>query len=1246
MKVWKSPILYLGLFLILAVVAGLSAPYVIDWNGYRPGLEAFGRKITGREVRINGNVSARLFPWPRLILEDVHIANLAGLEEKEFASAERIDVQMTLAGLFSGTFQVETIAIDNPAVTFERNAAGQGNWQFQPASPLAGDDLLGRVKLDQITLRDGTLRLIDRRRGGIVQLDDFNAALSAPDVHGPWRMRATALHDDKSIDIGLNTGSWKAEEPFRFGLRLANADNSGFAYSFDGSNLGDHLEGTVRVEPAARPEGKSDTEGQLRPLVLTAKVNTTFDDIAFDEIQIAPQDENSGGAMVSGSARLSLGAAIKATADLQSPRIDLDEIAGARTRALVREGEGFTIASQLLALMPEAFSVDGSIKVTSLRAGGQNLENVELVIAGDREALKVRRFKADLPGRSAVLSDGVFLPGGEGGEYAGTLSAESGDLRLLASWLWPEGKPDIDRLWTGERGRVKFQSEISIRPSRLRFGKVRYELDGVPGSGELSVGLVGRKSADIRIDTDMIDADRYMPPSKSPGLISMWRLLLPSGTTPDVRLVVQSGGLLMNGVEAEDIAIDVISGTTGLELRTVQIGSVEGARLDADGLVMTNSQGSDGALGVEVVADDPRGLLRLAGILPKEGDPAWARALGRTEMKGTFNVKPGNGFPEMAADIAGTTGKLTISATGTMTGDTIKGSAEFAAPDGAALAELVGFRPVTSDAAPARAVATLSGSRAGGYLADLQIQAFGANFAYNGKAGADFSFDGKASLKSTNAIPLVAALGLPTSVPPGGVLVLDGTLAKAADAPLKAVFSGRLGDTTVAFDGSLEAWKRVTANLTIGRVLARDILAAALLEWNGQQPSPETPLARGLPFGLEGEIWITPSEMQISDIYSAKNVQAAVSASPEETRVAIFGKDDNGRDALIEVASKPEGDEGRRALQGKISLPIDLAQHLRLEMGGAVASGIGNIVVAFSGTGRSPGGALIGLAGSGSYQFDNVEVARIDAGAFKRAAAAATDSDGLTAAFEALRAGSGLAFGKVSGSITIVNGVAAFSPFKHSSTDAEAELGTIAELGQGSMDTSIVLSIRDSVPRPAMHINISGPPQALVRSDDRSELFGQMGVAIMNAGVAELERLRVEQERLAAEEEKARREDEAKLRDYYAQRDELRQRQRELKVHAVLRAQAAEALRAEIERSRAANTEINKAELKQRLRELRIRRLLKRQAQIAEQPPPPKPKPKIEKPAEPPPAANNLPEKPLEPLPPVPPSQQGVSPSQ
>ena len=131
MSVWKSPILYIGILLVLAVVGALAAPFVINWNNYRDNLEAWGRNVTGREVAINGPISVRLFPWPRLVVEDVSIANPKGFSEQALLNAKLIDVQLALAGLFSGEIQVEAIDLEQPALFVTRNADGQGNWNFQ-----------------------------------------------------------------------------------------------------------------------------------------------------------------------------------------------------------------------------------------------------------------------------------------------------------------------------------------------------------------------------------------------------------------------------------------------------------------------------------------------------------------------------------------------------------------------------------------------------------------------------------------------------------------------------------------------------------------------------------------------------------------------------------------------------------------------------------------------------------------------------------------------------------------------------------------------------------------------------------------------------------------------------------------------------------------------------------------------------------------------------------------------------------
>ncbi len=207
---------------------------------------------------------------------------------------------------------------------------------------------------------------------------------------------------------------------------------------------------------------------------------------------------------------------------------------------------------------------------------------------------------------------------------------------------------------------------------------------------------------------------------------------------------------------------------------------------------------------------------------------------------------------------------------------------------------------------------------------------------------------------------------------------------------------------------------------------------------------------------------------------------------------------------------------------------------------------------------------------------------------------AAKDGAGLNAAFEALRDGGGLDGGDIKGSITVNNGVAAFLPFKISTPGADATIKVLAEPALAQMDASIVVQLRAQKALPSMEISYAGAPASLARNEDKTELAAKLNFDIMQKGVIELERLQQEQLRLAAEEERQRLEDEAKLQAYYAQRDELRLRQREIKVHAEIRVREAEELRIKLESERAANADLNRAELKQRLRELRIHRRMAR----------------------------------------------------
>jgi uncharacterized protein involved in outer membrane biogenesis len=120
MSIWKSPIFYFGVLLILVVGTALAAPFIVNWNQYRDNLELYGRKISGRDVAISGPISARLFPWPRLVMQDVSIGNPKGFDAAPVLNAKSVEVELALAGLFSGEIRVESVSLEGPVVNLTR----------------------------------------------------------------------------------------------------------------------------------------------------------------------------------------------------------------------------------------------------------------------------------------------------------------------------------------------------------------------------------------------------------------------------------------------------------------------------------------------------------------------------------------------------------------------------------------------------------------------------------------------------------------------------------------------------------------------------------------------------------------------------------------------------------------------------------------------------------------------------------------------------------------------------------------------------------------------------------------------------------------------------------------------------------------------------------------------------------------------------------------------------------------------
>ncbi len=1204
MKVWKSPVFYFGIVLVLAVFSAMLAPFVVDWGSYRAGLEAYGEKLSGRKVEIAGPIAVRLFPWPRLTAQEVRIANPEGQQDKWFATADQIVVRMNLGALLNGSIQVESINIDNPTIRLRRFADGNGNWNFEPAENIRNSRLLDQVKLDQITFSGGTLQLTDDRRANQAEIRNVNATFSALNLAGPWRSIGDFDYDGVPLAFTANTGAWASDEPLSFGFRVSSQENSGYSYFLDGKSDAGQFDGTLRMDPIHSSEGKSDTEGQIRPVTFRSKIKGSFERIALSDIEIRPAGVSEQGTLLSGSASFILDKQVKATADFSAPRVDFDALVGASSRRLLRDGGGLSLVNGLLTALPETIDLRTSIKFAALKSGGEVLDNVFLDVSANRNAMRIHELSASLPGRSRSLFEGVFFPGAQYAELAGNLSLDSSDARQLSLWLWPDSKDGITRTWTGIRGRLKAKAEVALTASKLELQNIEYELDGEPGKAGVAVLVNGeRPIIDLRVHAQTADIDSYVPGGfaalSSDGGASWSRLIanfVDEQTKRDLRLTFQAGTLRLNGVEASDVAVDMETTVKGFDLKTIEAGSVGGAKLSVSGVVLSTPDGPDGDIGISLTAEDPRELMRLTGLLPRDRDPRWSSVLGMTALKINLQAKPSPEAPITHYDVNGKVGDLTVTSNGSFVMTTgasatrLKGVTEISSPSSATLVNLFGGSVEITDAIPARAVLTADGMFHDNFQVDLQGEAYRSTVQFTGSVKPDAArllLNGDIKVQSSQAQDLLAALKIPALGARSGNLSFVTKISTAGNNQSFDSIEAKLSDLTFSGSAVLENHQRLTGDFTVGDISLLNVVAPVFLPWNGRAATLEESFARNLPFGLTGEVWLRPTTLEIYPGLVVSNAEIGITATTEETQFIASAKTAEGDNVAVEIAAAPVADG--RNITGKLNLPADVFQLLKRD-GSAIASGLANVELKFSGVGRSPGGALATLNGQGSFTLADGKLLNISPENFSRLILEAKDADGLKSAFDGLHGGDGIALGVVSGSINIVNGVATFTPFGTTSPDAEVRVKTIAELADGKIDIGVVLSLKALPELPPMEISYSGMPLQLVATEDRTALASYLGFKVLEKGVDELEKVQKEQERMALEEEELRKEDEERLTAFYAQKAELRLRQRELKVHSAQRILDVELAKAEEQRLIREGEVLNKSELRLRLRELRVYR--------------------------------------------------------
>lgn len=1187
MSAWKSPLLFFGIFVILLAGAALVAPYFINWGSYRAEFEKYGRQITGRETKVAGDISVRLFPWPRMLVKDVRVANPPGAMVKELFRADEIDVRLRLAPLLSGKLEVEGIDVNRPVFGLERLASGRGSWVLAPETGLNKVFGAENIALSGVSITNGTVVLADGRRGGEAQLDGFNAFVSARSMNGPWKLRGEAVVNDQGVTISLNTGKWRENQPLKFGVRLSSNESTGLVYAFDGqSGVGESHEitGNLKVSPAAGKKRKSDAKANFRPMVFRSKVKANFEEVKFTEIEVAPKNAVDVRTFVTGQARVKLGSLLNIDAKLQAARFDADLVLGNKGRKTLRSAASLQAIATLVDQLPKNVRVHTKIDVTTLVLAGEPIDGASIDFSVAESALNINHLSVALPGQTKATFKGGILAGGKTGvageagggqqpQLIGDLTLDMISLKDFTKWLGHAYRREIEKKWSGARGRFKLAAKIDLSAQHVRLKDGDFSLDDANGKLGFSLTHGKQPAVSVELSGSEIDVDRYAPE----GLLEEAQKSDLTGFfidnlsqmvgERDISLRIETDTLKMNGVEARDVAFEFNASENAVDFRQLKIGSVGDARVDMSGVVKFADEAVTGSVEGKISANNPAKLLRLVGIANKNDkwltavSPLALRISGQandkdkqTNVKVFLNGKAGQALFSGNARFAGTVDRFddgNIHLSGQLSGKSAKGLLAIFAIDA----------PMGTDG-PGKVALTATGKLKDGLAATADLEGFGVNSQFSGtitkaqKPGVGAGFDlsnmmakGRLAALIENTDQLFGVLGMHKgeASPIGkvfsgeGLIAIDGQKLNLQDIKGTVAGTSFKGSLGLRFDQALPV---LALDLQSGRLSLSFVLGTSLLTRNGNRQTAATRFSPATLAAVKSNIRLSAEQLELWPGFNVKNGRVVLAAGDGLAKLSVAGTSAVGQPVDLSLDARV-GEQITR-VSGKIKGASALSRLLKTNAGDEVLGGVVALTGEFGGSGRTPGGLFASLSGKGAYRISDGVVAHVSPATFaEKLPVAETAKDIETMIAADLRAGD-MKFGDGSGTFVIENGVASFAPLQIRGPGARGALRVVYEIANGLTDVSVQLQLDKPEKVPGFEIAYAGRPGHLASSSDFAALKSNLTVAALNRTLDKLEALEEEQRRLVEEEKKARAEAEAKRRAQQEKQRILRERQRKL----------------------------------------------------------------------------------------------------
>src|SRR5262245_5120171 len=729
----QTTLLGLAIAIILALVAALVGPLLLDWGSQRALFEAEASRLIGVNVRVAGNIDARFLPSPRLVLHDIQIG-----DGSDAIRARSLAVEFALGSLMRGEWRAAELHLVGPQVRLGLDSSGRVQ-----APNLAMSFRPDELSIDRLSIEDGTAVLADAASGASLTLGRVWFKGEARSLVGPVKGEGAVTVAGALYPYRLALG--RVSEAGTLKLHL-NVDPTDYPLNFEADGTlaivgnAPGFDGTLGL---ARPVGiglrrPGPAAGDVtQPWRLNGKIKATAQSALMQDIEFQFGSEEQG-FRLTGVADLKFGARPQLNGVLSGRQIDVDR---AVSGGGAEKQTPATAIHRLAALGTSAFRtplpIQLGVGIDQVTLGGNAVQNLRGDISSNANGWSLDRLEFRAPGLTQVRLSGRLAVGNDGAAFTGPAQVDSSDPRTLALWL--EGRSESAQ---GDLRPLSLHGDVTLGSDRIAVDSLKAEFDRRPVTGRLAYTFASANRP------AKLDADLKAPQLDIDAALGFGRALFAGSTLErprDMTLAIEIGRASFSGIDAENARVQAHIDPEGLQVDRLMVGDIGGGSFSAAGRIETKGNVPRGSLTADLETTKAAAIATIAEKFVPDWGASVMRILERAtraKLHATLDVTGDDKTSVTGAQVTvtGALDELRLDARARVNGDwksrTVS-AVDMTATVDARAASLMKFanldEVVASGNGPAQLKASLKGPISGDLTFDVKVAGEGLAAGLTGK---------------------------------------------------------------------------------------------------------------------------------------------------------------------------------------------------------------------------------------------------------------------------------------------------------------------------------------------------------------------------------------------------------------------------------------------------------------------------------------------------------------------------------